>query len=60
MAQAVEPLLRRNCDILVPEALRLAAFSRLLSLTNGGGSIQGNAINTVTISGDLNAQQGIL
>ena len=39
---------------------RSAAFFRRLSLPTAAGSIQGDATNTVAISGDLTAQQGIL
>jgi hypothetical protein len=41
-------------------SISVGGFFQTFVATNGGGSIQGNAINTVTISGDLNAQQGIL
>ena len=35
-------------------------FFQTFVATNGGGSIQGDVTNTVAISGDLTAQQGIL
>jgi hypothetical protein len=38
----------------------VGGFFQTFVATNGGGSIQGDAINTVAISGDLTAQQGIL
>jgi len=41
-------------------SISVGGFFQTFVATNGGGSIQGDAINTVTISGDLRAQQGIL
>src|SRR5262249_60115705 len=41
-------------------SISVGGFFQTFISTNGGGSIQGDAINTVTTSGDLNAQQGIL
>ena len=38
----------------------VGGFFQTFVATNGGGSIQGDATNTVAISGDLRAQQGIL
>jgi hypothetical protein len=38
----------------------VGGFFQTFVATNGGGSIQGDATNTVAISGDLTAQQGIL
>ena len=41
-------------------SISVGGFFQTFVATNGGGSIQGDATNTVTISGDLTAQQGIL
>ena len=41
-------------------SISVGGFFQTFVATNGGGSIQGDAINTVAISGDLTAQQGIL
>jgi hypothetical protein len=41
-------------------SISVGGFFQTFSGANGGGSIQGDAINTVTTSGDLTAQQGIL
>ena len=41
-------------------SVSVGGFFQTFVATNGGGSIQGDATNTVAISGDLTAQQGIL
>jgi len=41
-------------------SISVGGFFQTFVSTNGGGSIQGDAINTVITSGDLTAQQGIL
>jgi len=41
-------------------SVSVGGFFQTFISTNGGGSIQGDAINTVMTSGDLTAQQGIL
>ena len=41
-------------------SVSVGGFFQTFVATNGGGSIQGNATNTVAIGGDLTAQQGIL
>ncbi|MGH7484551.1 MAG: beta strand repeat-containing protein, partial [bacterium] len=41
-------------------SISVGGFFQTFISTNGGGSIQGDAINTVIASGDLTAQQGIL
>jgi len=41
-------------------SISVGGFFQTFVSTNGGGSIQGDAINTVIASGDLTAQQGIL
>ena len=41
-------------------SISVGGFFQTFVGANGGGSIQGDAINTVNVSGDLTAQQGIL
>jgi len=41
-------------------AISVGGFFQTFVSTNGGGRIQGNALNTVLTSGDLTARQGIL
>ena len=41
-------------------SISVGGFFQTFISANGGGSIQGDAINTVIASGDLTAQQGIL
>ena len=41
-------------------SVSVGGFFQTFVATNGGGSIQGDATNTVAIGGDLTAQQGIL
>ena len=41
-------------------SISVGGFFQTFISTNGGGSIQRDAINTVTTNGDLTAQQGIL
>ena len=41
-------------------SVSVGGFFQTFVATNGGGSIHGDATNTVAISGDLTAQQGIL
>jgi len=41
-------------------SVSVGGFFQMFVATNGGGSIQGDATNTVTIGGNLTAQQGIL
>jgi hypothetical protein len=41
-------------------SISVGGFFQTFTGANAGGSIQGDAINTVNVSGDLTAQQGIL
>ncbi len=45
--------------ILTATGISIGGFFQTFVSTNGGGHIQGDVINTVSTSGDLNAQQGI-
>ena len=45
---------------LIAESVSVGGFFETFISTNGGGHIVGNAINTVSATGDLTAQQGIL